>query len=129
MDDAFYTLHAALNERKRQLQQLITQDAEGNDKGLAVQEDELCFLLSQLKSCWSFIDDKLQRGVNKDVLAMKRSMLERRNKLKETKSKTKLNPIMKEQVPINLKGIDNVVHIISKLGSFCEAQKCYTHQD
>ena len=126
LNDAFHTLHAALDERKRQLQQLITQDTEGNDKGLAVQEDELCFLLSQLKSCWCFITDKLKRGVNKDVLAMKRSMLERRDKLKETKSKTKLNPIMKEQVPINLKGIDNVVHIISKLGSFCEAQKCYT---
>ena len=76
LDDAFHTLHAALDERKRQLHQQITQDTEGKDKGLIVQEDELCFLLSQLKSCWSFIDDKLQRGVNKDVLAMKRSMLE-----------------------------------------------------
>jgi len=126
LDDAFHSLHAALDERKRLLQQQITEDTEGKDKGLAVQEDELCFLLSQLKSCWSFIDDKLQRGVNKDVLAMKRSMLERRDKLKEMKSKAKLGPIMKEQVPINLKGIEKVVHHVSKLGSFCDAQKCYT---
>jgi len=121
LDDVFHSLHAALDERKRQLQQQITQDTEGKDKGLAVQEDELYFLLSQLKSCWSFIDDKLQRGVNKDVLAMKRSMLERRDKLKEMKSKTKLSPIMKEPVPINLIGIDNITEQISKLGSFSDA--------
>ena len=61
----------------------------------------MCFLLSQLKSCWSFINDQLQRGVNKDVLAMKRSMLERRDTLKEMESNTNLSPILKEQVPIN----------------------------
>jgi len=123
LDDAFHTLHAALDEQKRQLQQQITHDMERKDKGLAVQEDELCFLLSQLKSCWSFIDNKLQLGVNKDVLAMKRSMLERRDKLKEMKSKAKLCPIIKEQVPINLKGIEKVAHHVS---TFCNAQKCYT---
>ncbi|XP_065919710.1 E3 ubiquitin-protein ligase TRIM71-like [Dysidea avara] len=125
LDDAFRTLRAALEERKRQLQQQITQDTEGKDKGLTVQEGELCFLLSQLKSCWSFIDDKLQRGVNKDVLAMKRSMLERRDKLKEMKTQTKLHPIVKDLAPINLKGTDKAIHLISKLGSFCEAQKCF----
>ena len=102
LDDAFHTLHAALDERKRQLQQQITQDTEGKDKGLTVQEDELCFLLSQLKSCWSFIDDKLQRGVSKDVLAMKKSILERRDKLKEMKSNTNLNPTVCEQEKITL---------------------------
>ncbi|XP_065902357.1 E3 ubiquitin-protein ligase TRIM71-like [Dysidea avara] len=105
-------------KNRKLLRRKLSQDAEGNDKGLAVQEDELCFLLSQLKSCWSFIDDKLQRGVNKDVLAMKRSMLERRNKLKETKSKTKLNPIMKEQVPINLKGLKGILPFTCKKNSF-----------
>ena len=125
LDDVFHTLHAALDERKRQLQQHITQDTEGRDKGLAVQEDELCFLLTHLKSCWSFIDGKLQRGLTKDVLAMKRSMLDRRDKLKEMKSKTKLSPIIKEQVPISFKGFDKVTHRISKLGSFCDAQKCF----
>jgi len=125
LDDTFHTLHAALEDRKRQLQQQVTQDTEAKDKGLAVHEDELCFLFSQLKSCWSFIDDKLQRGVSKDVLAMKRSMLERRDKLKEMKSKTILSPFIKEQVPINLKGLDKVIHQISILGSFCDAQKCF----
>ena len=86
----------------------------------------MCFLLSQLKSCWSFINDQLQRGVNKDVLAMKRSMLERRDTLKEMESNTNLSPILKEQVPINLKGVDKVAHLISRVGSFCEGQKCYT---
>ena len=41
------------------------------------------------------------------------------------KRKTNLNPIVKEQVPINLKGVDSVAHLISKMGSFCEAQKCF----
>jgi len=125
LDDAFCTLHAAIDKRKRQLQQQITQDTEGKNKGLAIQEDELCFLLSQLKSCWSFIDDKLQRGVNKDVLAMKRSMLERRDKLKEMKTHIKLYPVDKEQAPINLKGMDKAMHLVSKLGSFCDAHKCF----
>jgi len=125
LDDAFHTLHAALDDRKRQLQKQITQDTEAKGKGLVVQEGELCFLLSQLKSCWSFIDDKLQRGVSKDVLAMKRSMLERRDKLKEAKRNTILNPFVKEQVPISLKGLNKVIHHISMLGSFCDAQKCF----
>ena len=42
LDDAFHTLHAVLDERKRQLQQQITQDTEGKDKGLTVQENKLC---------------------------------------------------------------------------------------
>ena len=118
LDDAFRTLHAALDERKRQLQQQITQDTDGKDKGLAVQEDELCFLLSQLKSCWSFIDDKLQRGVSKDVLAMKRSMLERRDKLKEMKTNANLNPAVDEQEKIQFYGSDQMKKSFSCLGMF-----------
>ncbi|XP_065902828.1 E3 ubiquitin-protein ligase TRIM71-like [Dysidea avara] len=126
LDDAFHTLHAALDERKRQLQQQITQDTEGKVKGLTVQEDELCFLLSQLKSCWSFIDDKLQRGVSKDVLAMKRSMLERRNKLKEMKTNANLNPVVDEQEKIQFYGSHQVKKRFSRLGTFTpiDTQKC-----
>ena len=126
LDDAFHVLHAALDERKRQLHQQITQDTEGKDKGLAVQEDELCFLVSQLKSCWSFIDDKLQRGVNKDVLAMKRSMLERRDKLKQIKSKTKLKPVSQEHSLINVKGTEKIIH---QIRLFCNVQECCTVED
>ena len=120
------SLHAALDERKRQLQQQITQDTEGKDKGLGVQEDELCFLLSQLKSRWSFIDDKLQRGVNKDVLAMKKSMLERRDKLKEMKSNTNINPTVCEQEKIQFYGNHQVKKRFSRLGTFTliDTQKC-----
>ena len=125
LDDAFHILHAALDERKRQLLQQITQDTEEKDKTLAAQEDELNFLLSQLKSCWSFINDKVQQGINKDVLSMKRSMLERSDKLKEVKSKTKLSPIVKEQVPINLKCMDKIANQISKLGLLYDSQKCF----
>ena len=125
LDDVFHTLHATLDERKRQLYQQITQDTKGKDKGLAAQENELCFLLTHLKSCWSFINDKLQRGVNKDVLDMKRSILEQRDRLKEMKNTTKLSPVMKEQVLINFKSMDKVTNHISKLGSFCDAQKCF----
>ena len=126
LDDTFHTLHAVLDERKRQLQQQITQDTEGKDKSLAVQEDELCFLLSQLKSCWSFIDDKLQRGISKDVLAMKKSMLERRDKLKEMKSNTNLNPTVCEQEKIQFYGSHQVKKRLSCLGMFTpiDIQKC-----
>ena len=126
LDDAFCTLHAAVDERKRQLQQQIIQDTKGKDKSLAVQEDELCFLLSQLKSCWSFIDDKLQRGISKDVLAMKKSMLERRNKLKEMKSNTNLNPTVCEQEKIQFYGSHQVKKWLSCLGMFTpiDIQKC-----
>ena len=126
MNDVFHTLHVSLDERKKQLQQQITQDTEGKDKGLAVQEDELCFLLCQLKSCWNFIDDKLQRSVNKDVLAMKRSMLERRNKLKEMMANTKLNPAVHEQEKVQFYGIHQVKKWLSCLGMFTpiDIQKC-----
>ena len=70
---------------------------------------------SQLKSCQSFIDDKVQRGVNQDVLAMKRSMLERRDKLRELKSKTTLSPAVKFPLAVNLKDMDKMVKLISKL--------------
>ena len=69
------------------MREKVAEDSKEKDKGLQVQEDELCFLLSQLKSCQSFIEDKVERGVNQDVLAMKRSMLERRDKLTELKKK------------------------------------------
>ena len=102
LDDIFQSLHAALDERQHQLREKLTDDSKKKDKGLQVQEDELCFLLSQLKSCYSFIEDKVERGINQDVLAMKRSMLERRDKLKELKNKTKLYPVVKNQCPLHL---------------------------
>ena len=113
LENAFDVLHAALDNRKQQLREKVTKDSKEKDKGLQVQEDELCFLLSQLKSCHSFIDDKVQRGVNQDVLAMKRSMLERRDKLRELKSKTKLHPVVKFPLAVTLKGVDGMVKLIS----------------
>ena len=115
LDNAFNALHAALDERKRQLREKVAKDSQEKDKGLQVQEDELCFILSQLKSCHSFIEDKVQRGVNQDVLAMKRSMLERRDKLREVKKKTKLDPVVKYPLPVSLKNMDGMVKLISKL--------------
>ena len=113
LENAFDVLHAALDNRKQQLREKVTKDSKEKDKGLQVQEDELCFLLSQLKSCHSFIDDKVQRGVNQDMLAMKRSMLERRDKLRELKSKTKLHPVVKFPLAVTLKGVDGMVKLIS----------------
>ena len=112
-ENAFDVLHAALDNRKQQLREKVMKDSKEKDKGLQVQEDELCFLLSQLKSCHSFIDDKVQRGVNQDVLAMKRSMLERRDKLRELKSKTKLHPVVKFPLAVTLKGVNGMVKLIS----------------
>ena len=115
LDDAFNALHAALDERKKQLREKVTKDSQEKDKGLQVQEDELCFLLTQLKSCHSFIEDKVQRGVNQDVLAMKRSMLERRDKLTKLKDKTKMYPVILKQLPGNLKQMDKMIGLISQL--------------
>ena len=115
LDDIFQSLHAALDERQRQLREKLTDDSKEKDKGLQVQEDDLCFLLSQLKSCHSFIEDKVERGVNQDVLAMKRSMLERRDKLKELKKETKLYPVVENQHPLHLKQVGKVTKLISQL--------------
>ena len=115
LDDIFRSLHAALDERQRQLREEITGDSKEKDKGLQVQEDELCFLLSQLKSCHSFIEDKVQRGVNQDVLAMKRSMLERRDKLTQLKVKAKMYPVIRNQLPVNLKPTDEMIRLIAQL--------------
>ena len=115
LEDASNVLHAALDNRKQQLRKKVTKDSNEKDKGLQVQEDDLCFLLSQLKSCHSFINDKVQRGVNQDVLAMKRSMLERRDKLRELNSKSQLCPVIKFPLAVNLKDLDKMVKLISNL--------------
>ena len=115
LDNAFNALHAALDKRKQQLREKVTQGSKEKDKGLQVQENELCFLLSQLKSCHSFIEDKVDRGVNQDVLAMKRSMLERRDKLKELKCSTKLCPVGKQPFAARLTSMDKMVESISQL--------------
>ncbi len=115
LDDTFRTLHAALDKRQKELKENITKTLQAKDKNLEVQEDELCFLSSQLKSCHSFIEDKVQRGVNQDVLAMNKAMLERRDKLKEIKNNTKLYPVEQYPLPIKLKDMDEVVNLISQL--------------
>ena len=102
-----------MDDCKKQLKEKVTKQSKEKDKGLQAQEDKLCFLLSQLKSCHSFIEDKVQRGVNQDVLAMKRSMLERRNKLKEMKNRTKLHPVVKFPLAVYLKDLDEIIRSIS----------------
>ena len=114
LEGAFNALHAALDKRKKQLKEKVTKHYKEKDKSLQVQEDELYFLLSQLLSCHSFIEDKVQRGLNQDVLAMKRSMLERRDKLKELKNQTKLYPVVKFPMAVRLKDQDEIIKSISK---------------
>ena len=114
LDDIFHSLHAALDDRQQQLREEITGDSKEKDKGLQVQEDELCFLLSQLKSCHSFIEDKVQRGVNQDVLAIKRSMLERRDKLTELKSNMKLHPVVENQRHAATSQVGKMMKLISQ---------------
>ena len=46
---------------------------------------------------------------------MKRSMLERIDKLRELKSNTKLCPLVKFPLALTLKGLDEMVEMISKL--------------
>ena len=115
LEDAFNALHAALDSRKQQLREKVIKDSKEKVEGLQVQEAELQFLLQQLKSCHSFINSKVQQGVNQDVLSMKRSMLERRDKLRELKSKSKLYPVVKFPLAMSLKDLDETVKLISKL--------------
>ena len=115
LDNAFRALHVALDKHKQKIIEEINTDSKEKNKGLQVQEDELCFLLSQLKSCFSFIDNKVQRGVYQDVLAMKRSMLERRDKLTELKGRTKIYPIIRNQVPVNLNEMNEMKKLIPQL--------------
>ena len=115
LNDIFHSLHATLDKRQQQLKEKIMEDSKKKDKGLQVQEDKLCFLLSQLKSCHSFIEDKVQRGVNQDILSMKRSMLERRDKLRILKDSTKMYPVIENQLPVNLKQMHDMVKLIPQL--------------
>ena len=117
LEDCFNALHAALANRKQQLREKVTKDSKEGDKGLQIQEDELCFLLSQLKSCYSFIDDKVQQGVKQDFLqsAMKRSMLERRDKLTNLKEQTKMYPVVRKPIPVNFKQMDELMEMIPEL--------------
>ena len=103
LDDTFYTLRAALDSRHKELKENIMKTSQN----LQEQENRLRSLLRELKSCHP-IEDEVQRGVNQDVLA---SMLEKGDRLKEVKKKTK------EQYPlsIKLKDMDKVVNFISQL--------------
>ena len=128
LNDVFDSLHAALDKRKKQLQQQIQQDAAEKDKGFEVQENELCFVLNQLKDCWWFIDATLQENVYQDVLTMKRQILQWRDSLKERATSlkertTNLIPIINQNFPIilNLTDIENQ---IMQFGSFCDPRKC-----
>ena len=58
---------------------------------------------------------KVEQVVNQDVLAMKRSMLERRDKLRELKFETKLCPVRKFSLAVTLKCLGEMVELISKL--------------
>ena len=114
LDDAFHAFRATIDRRHQQLRGKIEEDSKQKDKGLQIQEDELCFLLSQLRSCFSFIEDKVEHGVNQDLLSMKRSMLKRRDKLTEIKNKTRLRPVVQYPLPIRLKGMDEAVEFVSQ---------------
>ena len=114
LDDAFHAFRATIDRRHQQLRGKIEEDSKQKDKGLQIQEDELCFLLSQLRSCFSFIEDKVEHGVNQDLLAMKRSMLERRDKLTEIKNKIRLRPVVQYPVPMRLKGMNEAMEFVSQ---------------
>jgi len=64
LDDIFHSPHGALDMCQQQLKEKITEDSKEKDKDLQVQEDKLCFLLSQLKSCHSFIEIYVNMKVN-----------------------------------------------------------------
>lgn len=81
LDKAF---HISLDDCKQQLREGIMNDSKAKDNGLEILKDK-CYLLSQLKSYHAFINDKVQ-GVNWDVLAIKKSMLERKDKLIDLRS-------------------------------------------
>ena len=119
LDNAFHALHIALDKRKQQLSEEINANSTEKVESLQVQEDELCFLLNQLKSCYSFIDNKVQQGVKQGMLAMKRSMLERRDKLAELKRKTKMYAKIRNHPPVNLNKMGEAIKLILQLKYVC----------
>lgn len=116
IDHAFQTVQAALNKRRKGLKEKLTQNFDGEDGKLGKQEGELCALLDQLKSCEGFIDCKLKQGSVKDLLVMKRPMLNRKNKLVETKNELKLQSVVCSQEKVQFHGIDQITETLSRLG-------------
>ena len=117
LDNTFNGLRAALDVRQQQLREKITAGSERKGRDLQEQEDELCDMLDQLKDCHSFIEDKVEQGVSRDLLAMGQLILKRMNELIETKKKIRLQPVVvrRNQLQSDFKQLDEMVRLISQM--------------
>ena len=64
LEESFNALHAALDNRKQQLREHVTNDSKERDKDLQVQENELCFLLSR-RVVTPLLMIKYSKGLNR----------------------------------------------------------------
>ena len=124
LEKEFQLLQKELNQRKQKLHEQICNDADRRDTELETQERNLVLLLSQLRKCHNFTDNKVQYGVRQDVLAMKVTLLERSNQLGVKREKKPSKPVAQEQTLINFNGVGNIQKLLSQAGTFVSPENC-----
>ena len=124
LEETFQLLQETLIRRKEQLQEYICSDADRRDAELQMQENGLLSLLTQLRKCHNFTENKIQCGVKQDVLAMKVPILERSNQLRVKKDNEPSEPVTQEQTSVNFNGIGSVKNLLSQHGTFVSPENC-----
>ena len=125
LEDTFRLLQETLNRRKGRLQEYICSDADRRDADLQMQEKGLLSLLTQLRKCHSFTENKTQCGVKQDILTMKVPLLKRSNQLiRVKKNNERSDPVTQEQTSVNFNGIGSVENLLSQAGTFVSPENC-----
>ena len=124
LEEAFQLLQEALNRRKERLREYICSDADRRETDLQMQEKGLLSLLTQLRKCHSFTENKIQCGVKQDILTMKVPLLERSNQLKVKKDNEHSDPVTQEQTSVNFNGIGSMENLLSQTGTFVSPENC-----
>ena len=124
LDEMFDSIQTTLNQRKKQLQNNISYDANQRDKSLQDQRNKLISLLHQLRRCNDFTDDKLQQGVKEDIVSMRATILERGAHLKAEKSKVIVKPSAEQQTEINFYSLADIKNSLLQLGTFVSPINC-----
>ena len=124
LNEAFENIQTALNRRRKQLQDDISNDGDQREKCLQSQKSGLLSLSYKLQSCNSFVKKKLLEGTKQDVLSMKTTMMERCFNLKDEKNRATLRPIAEEQKEITFYDQEKILKSIMHLGTFVSPKNC-----
>jgi len=124
LDNVFDNILAALNQRKQQLQDDITCDANQRDKCLQEQKNKVISLLHKLRRCNDFTEEKLQQGTKQEVVSMKATILKRGAHLKVEKSNIMVKPSAKPQTEINFYGTEDMKTTLLQSGTFINPRNC-----